>query len=149
MVENGEVSTADKDELTVEERNLLSPPTRTSSVLVMPPGASFLLSSIRKRYDKGCRQVVGPPAHVISATESIISFLSSASTDPFLSEELWPENCFESSQAQREELKARLKKLEELAEEKAYQEIVKDIAPKKDVNEPFSSYKDQLGFELW
>lgn len=45
-----------------------------------------------------------------------------------------------------EELKARLKKLEEMAERKAYQELVKDITPKKDVDEPFSSYKDQLGF---
>lgn len=45
-----------------------------------------------------------------------------------------------------EELKARLKKLEDIAERKAYQELVKDIAPKKDVQEPFSSYKDQLGF---
>lgn len=45
-----------------------------------------------------------------------------------------------------EELKARLRTLEELAEKKAYQELVKDIAPKKDVEEPFSSYKDQLGF---
>ncbi|KNA22476.1 hypothetical protein SOVF_033750 [Spinacia oleracea] len=44
-----------------------------------------------------------------------------------------------------EELKARLRKLEELAERKAYAELVKDITPKKP-NEPFSSYKDQLGF---
>lgn len=47
-----------------------------------------------------------------------------------------------------EELKARLKKLEDIAERKAYQELVKDIAPKEDVAEPFSSYKDQLGFGL-
>ncbi|CAN0901817.1 hypothetical protein LINGRAHAP2_LOCUS21622 [Linum grandiflorum] len=46
-----------------------------------------------------------------------------------------------------EELKARLRKLEELAERKAYQELVKDITPKKE-SEPFSSYKDQLGFGL-
>jgi hypothetical protein len=45
-----------------------------------------------------------------------------------------------------EELKARLKKLQDLAERKAYQELVKDIAPKEVVQEPFSSYKDQLGF---
>ena len=45
-----------------------------------------------------------------------------------------------------EELKARLEKLQDLAERKAYQELVKDVAPKKDVEEPFSSYKDQLGF---
>ncbi|CAI8604207.1 unnamed protein product [Vicia faba] len=47
-----------------------------------------------------------------------------------------------------EELKARLKKLQDLAERKAYKELVKDIAPKEDVQEPFSSYKDQLGFGL-
>ncbi|XP_057427158.1 uncharacterized protein LOC130720526 [Lotus japonicus] len=47
-----------------------------------------------------------------------------------------------------EELKERLRKLEDLAERKAYQELVKDIAPKQDVVEPFSSYKDQLGFGL-
>lgn len=40
----------------------------------------------------------------------------------------------------------RLKKLEEAAERKAYEELVKDITPKKGVAEPFSSYKDQLGF---
>ncbi|XP_057480154.1 uncharacterized protein LOC130767342 [Actinidia eriantha] len=47
-----------------------------------------------------------------------------------------------------EELKARLRKLEELAERKAYDELVKDITPKKGTDEPFSSYKDQLGFGL-
>jgi len=47
-----------------------------------------------------------------------------------------------------EELKARLKQLEDIAERKAYQELVKDIAPKEDVTEPFSSYKDQLGFGI-
>lgn len=40
----------------------------------------------------------------------------------------------------------RLRKLEEVAERKAYDELVKDITPKKGVEEPFSSYKDQLGF---
>lgn len=45
-----------------------------------------------------------------------------------------------------EELKRRLKKLEEMAERKAYAELVKDIAPKKGSDEPFSSYKDQIGF---
>lgn len=35
-----------------------------------------------------------------------------------------------------------------MAEKKAYEELVKDITPKKDTNEPFSSYKDQLGFGL-
>ncbi|KAF8379390.1 hypothetical protein HHK36_028824 [Tetracentron sinense] len=47
-----------------------------------------------------------------------------------------------------EELKARLRKLADLAERNAYQELVKDITPRRDSNEPFSSYKDQLGFGL-
>ncbi|KAH7687435.1 ATPase vacuolar ER assembly factor Vma12 protein [Dioscorea alata] len=47
-----------------------------------------------------------------------------------------------------EELKERLRKLEELAERKAYAELVKDIAPKKENVEPFSSYKDQIGFGM-
>ncbi|XP_058224393.1 uncharacterized protein LOC131333715 [Rhododendron vialii] len=47
-----------------------------------------------------------------------------------------------------EELKARLRKLEELAERKEYEELVKDITPRKGTDEPFSSYKDQLGFGL-
>lgn len=49
---------------------------------------------------------------------------------------------------QGEELKARLRKLAELAERKEYQELVKDIAPKKEAVEPFSSYKDQIGFGM-
>nr|GMD01664.1 Bifunctional UDP-N-acetylglucosamine transferase and deubiquitinase [Ipomoea batatas] len=44
-----------------------------------------------------------------------------------------------------EELKARLRKLAEASERKAYEELVKDITPKKRVEEPFSSYKHQLG----
>ncbi|GKU95771.1 hypothetical protein SLEP1_g9091 [Rubroshorea leprosula] len=43
------------------------------------------------------------------------------------------------SREKSEELKARLRKLAELGE-------FKDIAPKKNMNEPFSTYKDQLGF---
>ncbi|CAK9173409.1 unnamed protein product [Ilex paraguariensis] len=46
-----------------------------------------------------------------------------------------------------EELKARLRKLAEVAERNAYEELVKDITPKKSADEPFSAYKDQLGFE--
>ncbi|KAJ9549722.1 hypothetical protein OSB04_022265 [Centaurea solstitialis] len=46
-----------------------------------------------------------------------------------------------------EELKARLRKLEEVAERKEYKELVKDITRKAE-SEPFSSYKDQLGFGL-
>lgn len=45
-------------------------------------------------------------------------------------------------------MKERLRKLEEVAERKAYQELVKDITPRKETDEPFSSYKDQLGFGL-
>lgn len=40
----------------------------------------------------------------------------------------------------------RLRKLEEVAERKAYDELIKDITPRKGVEEPFSSYQDQLGF---
>ncbi|KAJ1693492.1 hypothetical protein LUZ63_010190 [Rhynchospora breviuscula] len=47
-----------------------------------------------------------------------------------------------------EELKARLKKLAELAEQREYAELVKDVTPKRDNTEPFSSYKDQIGFGL-
>lgn len=47
-----------------------------------------------------------------------------------------------------EELKARLTKLEEMAERKAYAELVKDITPRMNTDEPFSSYKDQIGFGL-
>lgn len=43
-------------------------------------------------------------------------------------------------------MKARLQKLAEILERNAYAELVKDITPKKETNEPFSSYKDQLGF---
>lgn len=39
-----------------------------------------------------------------------------------------------------------MRKLEELAERKEYEELVKDITPRKGTDEPFSSYKDQLGF---
>lgn len=125
---------------------------------------------------------------VISSTESIRVFLSGASKDATLSDELrqtssdlllqselpyaplralWTAShpstrpdltrlfsgtrfIFSSPKPREksEELKARLKKLEDLAERKAYQELVKDITPPKDVQEPFSSYKDQLGFGL-
>ncbi|KAJ3681693.1 hypothetical protein LUZ60_014266 [Juncus effusus] len=47
-----------------------------------------------------------------------------------------------------EELKARLRKLAEMQEQREYAELVKDVAPKKDEYEPFSSYKDQIGFGL-
>lgn len=43
-------------------------------------------------------------------------------------------------------MKQRLRKLKEIAERKEYEDLVKDITPKKDLNEPFSNYKDQLGF---
>lgn len=41
-----------------------------------------------------------------------------------------------------------MRKLEENAEKKAYEELVKDITPRKHTDEPFSSYKDQLGFGM-
>ena len=47
---------------------------------------------------------------------------------------------------QSDELKARLEKLREMQERREYAELVKDVAPKEDNTEPFSSYKDQLGF---
>ncbi|KAJ6347785.1 hypothetical protein OIU76_004302 [Salix suchowensis] len=37
---------------------------------------------------------------------------------------------------------------EEMAERNAYAELVKDITPRKNTDEPFSSYKDQIGFGL-
>ncbi|CAK9328849.1 unnamed protein product [Citrullus colocynthis] len=129
-----------------------------------------------------------PSGLVLSNTETIRSFLTAASIDSRLSEELRPiasdlasqnnipykplraiwfatESCtrpdllrllagsefvFTSPKPREksEELKARLKKLADVAERKAYQELVKDIAPKKPIDEPFSSYKDQIGFGL-
>ncbi|KQJ97959.1 uncharacterized protein LOC100838611 [Brachypodium distachyon] len=47
-----------------------------------------------------------------------------------------------------DELKARLEKLREMQERKEYADLVRDVAPKEDNSEPFSSYKDQLGFGL-
>ncbi|XP_048447493.1 uncharacterized protein LOC103960451 isoform X2 [Pyrus x bretschneideri] len=129
---------------------------------------------------------MNPPGLVVSTTEPILSFLTSASTDPHLSHELQqigsnlsskPNVPYKSLRAlwvasdastrpqlaqlfsgcefvltspkpreKSEELKARLKKLAEVLERNAYAELVKDITPKKETTEPFSSYKDQLGF---
>uniref|UniRef100_A0A0D9XMV7 Uncharacterized protein n=1 Tax=Leersia perrieri TaxID=77586 RepID=A0A0D9XMV7_9ORYZ len=48
-----------------------------------------------------------------------------------------------------DELKARLDKLREMQERREYAELVRDVAPaKEDTPEPFSSYKDQIGFGL-
>ncbi|XP_077213053.1 uncharacterized protein LOC143848114 [Tasmannia lanceolata] len=47
-----------------------------------------------------------------------------------------------------EELKKRLIKLTELVERNEYKELVKDIKPRKQTVEPFSLYKDQIGFGL-
>ncbi|KAM1024298.1 hypothetical protein ACFX13_038318 [Malus domestica] len=131
---------------------------------------------------------MNPPGLVVSTTEPILSFLTSASTDPHLSHELQqiasnlsskPTVPYKSLRAlwvasdastrphlaqlfsgcefvltspkpreKSEELKARLKKLAEVLERNAYAELVKDITPKKETTEPFSSYKDQLGFGL-
>ncbi|KAL1561821.1 hypothetical protein AAHA92_04478 [Salvia divinorum] len=80
-----------------------------------------------------------------------IWFGSESGSRPDLSSLLAGSNFAFTSPAPRqksEELKARLRKLEEAAERKAYRELVKDITPMKPVNEPFSSYKDQLGFGL-
>ncbi|KAJ4728661.1 ATPase, vacuolar ER assembly factor, Vma12 [Melia azedarach] len=125
---------------------------------------------------------------IIFNSESIRSFLLSASEDPQLSPELqatasnlsslsnvpyksirsiWVESnpsirpdlfslfslsefVFTSPKPREksEELKARLRKLVERAEREEYRELVKDIMPKNDTTEPFSSYKDQLGFGL-
>lgn len=74
---------------------------------------------------------------------------SNSSTRPDLMVMLFGSNFVFSSPKPREkseELKARLRKLEEASERKAYDELVKDITPKKVVDEPFSSYKDQMGF---
>ncbi|XP_016436696.1 uncharacterized protein LOC107762816 isoform X2 [Nicotiana tabacum] len=74
---------------------------------------------------------------------------SNPSTRPDLMGMLSESNFVFSSPKPREkseELKARLRKLEEASERKAYDELVKDITPKKVVDEPFSSYKDQMGF---
>ncbi|BBN17955.1 hypothetical protein MPTK1_7g18290 [Marchantia polymorpha subsp. ruderalis] len=48
-----------------------------------------------------------------------------------------------------EELKARLQKLQELADNKAYEKLVSDVTKKSNYEpEVFSSYKEQLGFGL-
>ncbi|XP_076950088.1 uncharacterized protein LOC143622962 [Bidens hawaiensis] len=76
---------------------------------------------------------------------------SDPSTRPHLSALLSGSHFVLSSPKPREkseELKARLRKFEEAAERKAYKELVKDITPRRDESEPFSSYKDQIGFGL-
>ncbi|CAD6204608.1 unnamed protein product [Miscanthus lutarioriparius] len=49
-----------------------------------------------------------------------------------------------------DQLKARLEKLREIQERKEYAELVRDVVPpsEDDSPEPFSSYKDQIGFGL-
>lgn len=56
--------------------------------------------------------------------------------------------CSPKPREKSKELKERLKKLEEMAERKAYRELVKDVLPKGENVEPFSSYKDQIGFGM-
>eukprot|EP00249_Psilotum_nudum_P008599 c21395_g1_i2 orf=238-912(+) len=46
------------------------------------------------------------------------------------------------------ELKVRLEKLQDLADRKAYNELVKDVTRSEQKRECFSSYKDQFGFGL-
>ncbi|KAK6943899.1 ATPase, vacuolar ER assembly factor, Vma12 [Dillenia turbinata] len=78
-------------------------------------------------------------------------FASSPSTRPDLIRLLSGSNFVFNSPKPREkseELKARLRKLAEKAERREYEELVKDIKPRKEVAEPFSSYKDQIGFGL-
>ncbi|CAA0811965.1 Unknown protein [Striga hermonthica] len=80
-----------------------------------------------------------------------IWFGSECESRPDLSSLLFGSNFIFTSPKPREkseELKVRLRKLQEAAEKKAYEELVKDITPRKTVEEPFSSYKDQLGFGL-
>ncbi|GAV89728.1 Vma12 domain-containing protein [Cephalotus follicularis] len=129
-----------------------------------------------------------PVGLVVSATETIRSFLLAASKDQNLSKELqeiasnlsskpnvpykmvreiWVGShssnrpkliclfrgidfSFTSPKPREkiEELKVRLRNLAEIAERNDYEELVKDIAPRKGTSEPFSSYKDQLGFGL-
>ncbi|CBI33868.3 hypothetical protein VitviT2T_002448 [Vitis vinifera] len=125
---------------------------------------------------------------IIGNTDTIRSFLRSASTDPHLSADLQLTASTLASQTtlpykplralwvaspsqtrpklsgllygsqfiftspkpreKSEELKLRLRKLADMAERNAYEELVKDITPKKTTDEPFASYKDQLGFGL-
>ncbi|XP_059642930.1 uncharacterized protein LOC132284818 [Cornus florida] len=125
---------------------------------------------------------------IILNTETIRSFLTSASDDSYLSDDLrrtasslsiQPSLPYKSIRSlwfasppssrpdliqlfsgshfiftspkpreKSEELKARLRKLAEAAERNAYAELVKDITPRKSETEPFSSYKDQLGFGI-
>uniref|UniRef100_A0A0D6R5B2 ATPase, vacuolar ER assembly factor, Vma12 n=1 Tax=Araucaria cunninghamii TaxID=56994 RepID=A0A0D6R5B2_ARACU len=46
------------------------------------------------------------------------------------------------------ELKERLQRLQEMADRKAYDALVRDVTLKEEDKEYFSSYKDQLGFGL-
>ncbi|QHO27179.1 uncharacterized protein DS421_7g205770 [Arachis hypogaea] len=108
---------------------------------------------------------------VISTTESIRVFLSGASQDPNLSHHLrhTSADLLSQSELSYEPLRSvwmasdpsTRPELTQLfsgtrfvfsspkpRQKEAYQELVKDIAPKKEVEEPFSSYKDQLGFGL-
>ncbi|KAG5543065.1 hypothetical protein RHGRI_015974 [Rhododendron griersonianum] len=100
-------------------------------------------------------------------------FLTSASSDPLLPQDLCQSAADLSSHSsvpykpllrllsgsdfiftcpkpreKSEELKVRLRKLEELAERKEYEELVKDITQSKGTDELFSSYNDQLGFAI-
>lgn len=47
-----------------------------------------------------------------------------------------------------DELKARLERLQDLADRKAYNDLLKDVAREEQEREYFSSYKDQLGLGL-
>ncbi|XP_026393443.1 uncharacterized protein LOC113288578 [Papaver somniferum] len=56
--------------------------------------------------------------------------------------------CSPKPREKSKQLQERLKKLSDLAERREYKELVKDITPAEQTDEPFSSYKDQMGFGL-
>ncbi|KAD6453617.1 hypothetical protein R6Q59_015463 [Mikania micrantha] len=117
---------------------------------------SFLSSSVDNTHlSPDLRQIASSLSHQPSSVpyRSLRSIWSASdpSTRPALSTLLAGSQFVLNSPQPREkseELKARLRKFEEAAERKAYKELVKDITPRRDEIEPFSSYKDQIGFGL-
>ncbi|KAL9246941.1 hypothetical protein vseg_020419 [Gypsophila vaccaria] len=115
-----------------------------------PTISSFLSSSTSSSSSSSSHLLSSQPSIPYQSLRAIWTS-SDPATRPSLSKLLHGSSfVFDSPKPRQksEELKARLKKLEEIAERKAYAELVKDITPKTSVNEPFSSYKDQLGFGL-
>ncbi|CAH1451051.1 unnamed protein product [Lactuca virosa] len=117
---------------------------------------SFLSTSINNPHlSPDLRQIASSlslrPSSVPYKSLRSIWLASDPSTRPALSAVVTGSHFILNSPQPREkseELKARLRKYEEAAERKAYKELVKDITPRRDESEPFSSYKDQLGFGL-